>query len=96
MKDGVNTNNYSNTMIKDEKVKSNPIGEWKIGDEDYFISFALTKKPNFLRRFFAWLLFGLRWIDFPQPKEVKDIQAGKGVKVGVTKVVEPKRGRHRR
>jgi hypothetical protein len=60
-----------------------PIGEWKIGDENYFISFALTHKPNFLRRFFAWLFFGLRWIDFPQPKKVKDIKPSKGMKRGV-------------
>ena len=79
MKNGVNTNNYSNK----------PIGEWKIGDEDYFISFALTKKPNFLRRFFAWMFFGLKWIDFPQPKEVKDIQPSKGVRVA--KKIEIKR-----
>lgn len=90
-----NTNNYSNHMIQYEQIKlPKPVGEWKIGDEDYFISFALTEKPNWFRRKMAWLFFGLRWIDFPQPKEVKDIQAGKGVKVGVKKVV-PK-GRHRR
>ena len=68
---------------------SKPIGEWKIGDEDYFISFSLTKKPNFFRRWMAWLFFGLKWIDFPQPKDVKDIQAGKGTKIGIKKVVPP-------
>ena len=66
-----NTNNYSNS----------PVGEWKIGEGDYFIAFALTKKPNGFRRFFAWLFFGLRWIDFPQPKDVKDIKPSKGIKV---------------
>jgi len=71
-----------------------PIGEWKIGDENYFISFALTKKPNLLRRFFAWLFFGLRWIDFPQPKKVEDIKPSMGIKAGVTKVIQ--KGRHRR
>lgn len=76
-------------MIKGEQIKSKPIGEWKIGDEDYFISFALTKKPNFLRRFFAWMFFGLKWIDFPQPKEVKDIKPAKGVRVA--KKIEVKR-----
>ena len=77
-------------MIKYEQIKQpKPIGEWKIGDEDYFISFALTKKPNFLRRFFAWMFFGLKWIDFPQPKEVKDIQPSKGVRVA--KKIEVKR-----
>ena len=66
-----------------------PIGEWKIGDKDYFISFALTQKPNWFRRVMANLFFGLKWIDFEGPKEVKDIQPSKGVKSGVTKVLEP-------
>ena len=73
-----NTNNYSNM----------PVGEWKIGEGDYFISFALTKKPNGFRRFAAWLFFGLRWIDFDVPKNVKDIKPSKGIKVA--KVVESK------
>jgi hypothetical protein len=73
--------------MENTKNSSNPIGEWKIGDEEYFISFALTHKPNRLRRLFAWLLFGLRWIDFPQPKEVKDIKPSKGIRAGVTKVI---------
>jgi len=83
-----NTNNYSNK----------PIGEWKIGDKDYFISFALTKKPNWFRRKMANLFFGLQWIDYPQPKELGDIKPSKGLKVGITKVVEHHRrmkGRHR-
>ena len=84
-----NTNNYSNK----------PIGEWKIGGGDYFISFALTEKPNVIRRFFAWAFFGLKWIDFPQPKKVEDIKPSKGLKIA--KVVEgtPTRrfkGAHRR
>jgi hypothetical protein len=29
----------------------------------------------------AWLFFGLRWIDYPQPKDVRDIKPSKGVKV---------------
>lgn len=66
-----------------------PIGEWKIGDKDYFISFALTQKPNWFRRVMANLFFGLKWIDFEGPKEVKDIQPSKGIKSGVTKVLEP-------
>jgi len=70
-----NTNNYSNTInINQPK----PVGEWKIGEGDYFISFSLTKKPNFFRRFFANLFFGLKWIDFPHPK---DVQPSKGIKV---------------
>jgi len=84
-----NTNNYSNTTPK-------PIGEWKIGDDDYFISFALTEKPNWFRRLMANLFFGLRWIDYPQPKDVRDIQAGKGVRAAMTKVIPPQKGRHRR
>ena len=86
-----NTNNYSNKL---------PIGEWKIGEGEYFISFALTHKPNFIRRFFAWALFGLRWIDFPQPKNVKDIQPSKGMKIAkVVGAPAPQRrfkGAHRR
>lgn len=74
-----NTNNYSNK----------PIGEWKIGDEDYFISFSLTKKPNWFRRLMANLFFGLVWVDYDEPKDVKDIQAGKGVRAGIKKVVPP-------
>tara|TARA_B110000459_G_scaffold18733_1_gene18109 strand:- start:422 stop:592 length:171 start_codon:yes stop_codon:yes gene_type:complete len=38
------------------------IGEWKIGDGDNFISFALTEKPNWFRRTMANLFFGLRWL----------------------------------
>ena len=77
-----NTNNYSN---------SEPIGEWKIGEGDYFISFALTKKPNGFRRFFAWLFFDLQWIDFPQPKDVKDIKPSKGIKVAKVVGSQPQR-----
>jgi hypothetical protein len=69
-----------------QQTPSLPIGEWKIGDKDYFISFALTHKPNLFRRWMARLFFGLVWIDYTQPKEVKDIQAGKGVSVGITKI----------
>jgi hypothetical protein len=35
----------------------------------------------------AWLFFGLRWIDYPQPKELEDIKPSKGIKRGITKVV---------
>ena len=55
------TNNYSKL----------PIGEWKIGDDDDFISFALKKKPHWFHRLMARFFFGLRWIDFPHPKDVK-------------------------
>ena len=78
-----NTNNYFN----------NPIGEWKLGDESHFISFALSKKPNWFRRWMAWLFFGLRWIDYPQPKHYTEIKPSKGIQRGITKVL-PK-GRRR-
>lgn len=81
MKNGESGKNSSNTI--------NPIGEWKVGDDEYFISFALTKKPNPLRRFFAWAFFGLVWIDFEAPKEVADIKPAGGVKVA--KKIEIKR-----
>ena len=71
MKEMENINNYSNR----------PVGEWKIGGGEYFISFALTERPNWFRRFFAWLFFGLRWIDFDVPKNVKDITPSKGMKI---------------
>ena len=48
-----------------------PIGEWKIGDDEDFISFALKQKPHWFHRLMARFFFGLRWIDFPHPKDVK-------------------------
>ena len=63
------------------------VGEWKIGDGDNFISFALTNKPNWFRRMMANLFFGLRWIDYTQPKPMEDIKPSKGVKAKVTKVI---------
>jgi len=58
-----------------------PIGEWKIGDDDDFISFALKKKPHWFHRICARFFFGLRWIDFPHPKDVKP---SKGISIGKT------------
>ena len=58
-----------------------PIGEWKIGDDDDFISFALKKKPHWFHRLCARFFFGLRWIDFPHPRGVKP---SKGVSIGKT------------
>jgi hypothetical protein len=78
-------------MIQYEQVKPKPVGEWKVGEGDYFISFALTRKPNFIRRFFAWAFFGLRWIDFPTPKNIKDIKPGKGIKVSTRVQGKPQR-----
>lgn len=63
------------------KKELHPIGEWKIGEGDYFISFALTHKPNIVRRFFAWVLFGLRWYDFSEPRKVEELQPSKGLQV---------------
>jgi hypothetical protein len=92
-----NTNNSSNEG-RIHITQPKPVGEWKIGDRDYFISFALTKKPNPIRRFFAWAFFGLRWIDFPQPKDVSEIKPSKGLRKGITKFIQPSRrvkGAHR-
>ena len=69
MKEKVNTNNYSNE----------PIGEWKIGDDEHFISFALKTKPKWFHRWMARFFFGLRWIDFETPHDVKP---SKGMKIG--------------
>jgi hypothetical protein len=66
-----------------------PIGEWKIGDKDYFISFALTTKPNWFRRTMANLFFGLKWTDYKTP--VEEPKPTKGVKVA--KTIETKRNR---
>jgi hypothetical protein len=62
MKEKENTNNYSNKL---------PIGEWKIGDDEDFISFALKQKPHWFHRLMARFFFGLRWIDFDVPHDVK-------------------------
>ena len=89
MKEMENTNNYSNK----------PIGEWKIGGGEYFISFALTERPNPIRRFFAWAFFGLRWIDFDIPKDVRDIKPSKGMKIAKVVGGTPQRrfkGAHRK
>ena len=62
-----------------------PIGEWKIGDKDYFISFALTHKPNWFRRVMANLFFGLKWMDYKtlteEPKPTKGVSIGKTIDV---------------
>lgn len=68
-----NTNNYSNE----------PIGEWKIGDEEHFISFALKKKPKWFHIQMARFFFGLRWFDYPiksQGKPSKGISISQKVK----------------
>ena len=70
---------------------SNPIGEWKIGDDSHFISFALTKKPKWFHRVMARFFFGLQWIDFPQPKPIADIKPSKGLRRGITKIIPPNR-----
>ena len=62
-----------------------PIGEWKIGDKDYFISFALTTKPNWFRRTMANLFFGLKWTDYKtqaeEPKPTKGVSVGQTIEV---------------
>lgn len=64
---------------------SKAIGEWKIGDKDYFISFALTHKPNWFRRVMANLFFGLKWMDYKtlteEPKPTKGVSIGKTIDV---------------
>ena len=76
MKEKDTIKNYSNL----------PIGEWKIGDDTDFISFALKQKPHWFHRMMARFFFGLRWIDFEEPHDVKP---SKGIRAGVTKVVPP-------
>jgi len=66
MKEKVNTNNYSNE----------PIGEWKIGDDEHFISFALKTKPKWFHRQMARFFFGLRWVDYVNPSPSKGIKVG--------------------
>lgn len=66
-----------------------PIGEWKIGDKDYFISFALTTKPNWFRRVMANLFFGLKWIDYKTQADASG--PTKGVKVAKTIETQPNR-----
>ena len=61
-----------------------PIGEWKIGDDEDFISFALKTKPSWFHRICARFFFGLRWIDFDVPH---DVQPSRGISRGVTKVI---------
>ena len=78
MKKKVNTNNSSNL----------PIGEWKIGDDEDFISFALKKKPHWFHRMMAKFFFGLRWIDFDIPHDVKP---SKSVSIAKTIGEKPKR-----
>ena len=68
-----NIKNYSNE----------PIGEWKIGDDEHFISFALKKKPKWFHRQMARFFFGLRWFDYPtksQGKPSKGISISQKVK----------------
>ena len=71
-------------MINYEQQKPQPIGEWKIGEGDYFISFALKTKPSWFHRLMARFFFGLRWIDFQTPR---DVQPSRGISRGVTKVI---------
>ena len=72
MNEKENTSNSSNKL---------PIGEWKIGDDEDFISFALKQKPHWFHRLMARFFFGLRWIDFDTPHDVKP---SKGVSIAKT------------
>lgn len=68
---------------------SKAVGEWKIGDKDYFISFALTTKPNWFRRTMANLFFGLVWKDYKtqaeEPKPTKGISVGTTIEVALNR-----------
>jgi hypothetical protein len=76
-----------NTMNITHSTKA--IGEWKIGDKDYFISFALTTKPNWFRRTMANLFFGLKWTDYKTQADASG--PTKGVKVAKTIETQPNR-----
>lgn len=52
------------------------IGQYKIGDGNHFISFALTKKPNWFHRLMVRFFFGVRWIDSTPTKPSKGISVG--------------------
>lgn len=61
-----------------------PIGEWRVGDEEHFIAFALKKKPNLWHRFWAWCFFGLVWKNYPKPQwplPSKGIRAGSTIEI---------------
>lgn len=66
---------------------NNAVGEWKLGDGDNFISFALSDKPNFFRRFWGWAFFGLKWVSFKVPKPNSEVLPSKGIRSSVTKVI---------
>jgi len=67
-----------------------PIGEWRVGDGEHFIAFALKKKPNPWHRFWARVFFGLKWEEYPQPQEPIP---RKGIRVCQT--IEIPKGRRR-
>jgi hypothetical protein len=72
-----------NKMENTKNYLNEPIGEWKIGDEEHFISFALKTKPSWFHRLSARFFFGLRWVDFVSTKP------SKGIKVGGTSQGKP-------
>jgi hypothetical protein len=72
-----------NKMENTKNYLNEPIGEWKIGDEEHFISFALKEKPSWFHRLSARFFFGLRWVDFVSTRP------SKGIKVGGTSQGKP-------
>jgi hypothetical protein len=72
-----------NKMENTKNYLNEPIGEWKIGDEEHFISFALKTKPSWFHRLSARFFFGLRWVDFVSTRP------SKGIKVGGTSQGKP-------
>jgi hypothetical protein len=74
-----------NKMENTKNYLNEPIGEWKIGDEEHFISFALKTKPSWFHRLSARFFFGLRWVDFVSTRP------SKGIKVGGTSQGTPNR-----
>ena len=50
---------YTKLIIPSDK----PVGEYRIGDKEHYISFALKRKPHLFHRMMVRFFFGLRWID---------------------------------
>jgi hypothetical protein len=74
-------------MIVDQKLNRQFVGVYLIDGDKEGTQLATTSKPNWFRRTMANLFFGLRWIDYPQPKPMKDIKPSKGVKASITKII---------
>jgi len=53
-------------MRDDRRVKNiyAKVGEYRLGEDDDYIAFSLTYKPNWFRRIVVKLIFDMRWIDY--------------------------------